>query len=217
MYTYVLKDLVQGIYKIGKTKDPSKRLNALCTYGRVVPIALVEKDVEALLHEKFADTRIVNEEAQGGRTEWFKRGGKIDKFLDKIDTGKSIPYITPARAVNIMIEGGNLFYRDRAVAWEVDQIETGKFYIGIEVLYRAGLLKATKPKIISNDTSKVTTYREVIAISEEALRNVMNEYEVSIFSDCTPIAEIDNPTNAPIKRVMLDYICTVLIMVTKKQ
>ena len=216
MYTYVLKDLVQGIYKIGKTTSPSKRFNTLCVLGRVVPIALVEKDVEAELHKKFADNRVVNDQAQGGKTEWFRPGGKIDKFISRIDTGGSIPYITVVRMVNHLLDAGALKYKDASVQWEIDQSETGKFYIGLEILYRAGFAKAIKPSFISANTAKVTVYKDKIAVSECTLRHIIDTHEIHVFSDCVDVATIDNPKEAPIRKVRLDHICNAVVLVITK-
>jgi hypothetical protein len=37
-----------------------------CVRGKVLPIALVNKDVEDILHAKYADNRIVNEDYKRG-------------------------------------------------------------------------------------------------------------------------------------------------------
>jgi hypothetical protein len=47
-----------------------------CVLGQSTSIALVNKDVEDILHAKYADNRIVNEDYKlNGATEWFRPGG----------------------------------------------------------------------------------------------------------------------------------------------
>jgi hypothetical protein len=44
--------------------------------------ALVNKDVEDILHAKYADNRIVNEDYKlNGATEWFRPGGSLTSLL----------------------------------------------------------------------------------------------------------------------------------------
>jgi hypothetical protein len=44
-----------------------------CVLGQSTSIALVNKDVEDILHAKYADNRIVNEDYKlNGATEWFR-------------------------------------------------------------------------------------------------------------------------------------------------
>jgi hypothetical protein len=45
-----------------------------CVRGQSTPIALVNKDVEDILHAKYADNRIVNEDYKLNATEWFRPG-----------------------------------------------------------------------------------------------------------------------------------------------
>jgi hypothetical protein len=105
VYTYVLKDIKKNIYKIGKTADPHARFKSLCKKGRVMPIALVNKDIEGVLHKEYADNRIFNEEYKmNGATEWFKPGGKFDKFIETVDKGKFLPYITLHSMTKDLIE-----------------------------------------------------------------------------------------------------------------
>ena len=216
MYTYVLKDLVQEIYKIGKTTDPAKRFSVLCELGKVVPIALVEKDVEAELHARFAENRIVNESASNGKTEWFRTGGKIDKFINKIDTGKSLPYITVARMVNHLLASNVIKYRDSMVSWEIEQAETGLFYIGLEILYQTGFATRIKSGFSPKSTAEVTMYKEKITVAESVISHIIENYTVELFSDCVDKESIDNPTNAPIRKIRLDHITNVVILITKK-
>jgi hypothetical protein len=42
-----------------------------CVLGKVLPIALVNKDVEDILHAKYADNRIVNEDYKLGQLNGF--------------------------------------------------------------------------------------------------------------------------------------------------
>jgi hypothetical protein len=50
--------------------------------GQSTSIALVNKDVEDILHAKYADNRIVNEDYKlNGATEWFRPGGSLTSLL----------------------------------------------------------------------------------------------------------------------------------------
>jgi hypothetical protein len=56
-----------------------------CVLGAKYSI-LVNKDVEDILHAKYADNRIVNEDYKlNGATEWFRPGGKFDEFIASVD------------------------------------------------------------------------------------------------------------------------------------
>jgi hypothetical protein len=71
-----LKIIQKNIYKIGKTADHA-RFKSLCVRGKVPLIALVNKDVEDILH---ADNRIVNEDYKRGN--WMvSPWGKFDEFI----------------------------------------------------------------------------------------------------------------------------------------
>jgi hypothetical protein len=107
VYTYVLKDIQKNIYKIGKTADPHARFKSLCV-RQSTPIALVNKDVEDILHAKYADNRIVNEDYKlNGATEWFRPGGKFDEFIAR-DKGVFLPYVTLHSLVQDLLENKTL-------------------------------------------------------------------------------------------------------------
>jgi len=63
-YTYIIKDNHSGYYKIGRSKDPYKRLKAVCpTYSSGVVILIINSDLELMLHKHFDNKRV--------KGEWF--------------------------------------------------------------------------------------------------------------------------------------------------
>jgi hypothetical protein len=107
VYTYVLKDIQKNIYKIGKTADPHARFKSLCVRAKY--FNSLSKDVEDILHAKYADNRIVNEDYKlNGATEWFRPGGKFDEFIASVDKGVFLPYVTLHSLVQDLLENKTL-------------------------------------------------------------------------------------------------------------
>lgn len=53
-YTYIIYDKERLIYKIGRSKDISKRIKSMLTYTRdLIPILVISDDVEKELHFKY--------------------------------------------------------------------------------------------------------------------------------------------------------------------
>ena len=77
MFTYVLKDHLSGLTKIGKTKDLEKRLSTMSTSNLNISYILAEElDIERELQLLFKDKKI--------KKEWF------DLSLDDINGIKEI-------------------------------------------------------------------------------------------------------------------------------
>nr|DAR36508.1 MAG TPA: Meiotically up-regulated protein 113 [Caudoviricetes sp.] len=67
IYTYIVRDCKNNIYKIGKTHDIYKRLSSLKTSNiNLLLIAYVNSDIESEIHTYLSDNRILN------NREWFK-------------------------------------------------------------------------------------------------------------------------------------------------
>lgn len=179
-YTYVLKDLVKGIYKIGKTTNPHIRFNSLCLRGRIYPIALVNRDIEAKLHSEYADNRVVHPDYKGnGGTEWFKPGGKFDIFIKTIDTGKIIPYITINTMMKELIEANVIRVNDPSTEWELSQSKYGYYYVGVEILVMLGFLKRSiGKKLFSEEPNKIMLIGNKVSISEEVIEKIKVGYVV---------------------------------------
>jgi hypothetical protein len=75
-----------------------------CVLGASTSI-VSQQDVEDILHAKYADNRIVNEDYKlNGATEWFRPGGKFDEFI----SGQVFPYVTLHSLVQDLLENKTL-------------------------------------------------------------------------------------------------------------
>lgn len=181
MYTYILKDLVRSIYKIGKTTNPNARFKSLCVRGRVVPIALVCKDIENMLHTKYAENRIVNTDyIHNGSTEWFKMGGSFDVFICALDKGQILPYITVHTMVMELIEHNVIKISDSSTEWELTQSKFGYFLLGVEILLMLGYVKKEAGKLITEDSKNILLVGKKLSISEEVIELLKSKYSFFI-------------------------------------
>jgi hypothetical protein len=177
VYTYVLKDIQKNIYKIGKTADPHARFKSLCVRGKVLPIALVNKDVEDILHAKYADNRIVNEDYKlNGATEWFRPGGKFDEFIASVDKGVFLPYVTLHSLVQDLLENKNIRLNDPTTEWELSQNKFGYYFVGLEVLVMLGYVQRTKSVILPGNKEDVLLIGSKLSVSERAVDDIKNNY-----------------------------------------
>lgn len=63
--TYILKDTISGLYKIGRALDVNKRIKFLSVANPNLEIYhIINKDIETALHRKYSPFRI--------KSEWFK-------------------------------------------------------------------------------------------------------------------------------------------------
>ena len=64
--TYLIKDNVTNLYKIGKATDPAKRVNALKVANTNLELyAVCEENVEYILHKAYHDKQVSRE--------WYRR------------------------------------------------------------------------------------------------------------------------------------------------
>lgn len=194
VYTYILKDIVRLIYKIGKTTNPHNRFKNLCVRGRVVPIALVSKDIEGVLHTMYADNRIFNEEYKhNGGTEWFKTGGKFDEFISGIDKGQVLPFITLHTLVIELMEENIMKANDSNTQWELSQSKLGYYFIGLEILLMLGYITKTNGgTIISKDSKNILLIGRKISVSEEILNEIKSKYTFFVSTSLKSSAIVDN-------------------------
>jgi len=136
VYTYILKDLERDIFKIGKTTDPHGRFRSLCSRNKIVPIGLVSKDIEVALHSAYKQNRVEHPDYKhNGGTEWFKRGGTFDSFIERIEAQKKvIPFMTLHNMVIELMETSSLIVSDSNTQWELTQSEFAYYTIGLEIL-----------------------------------------------------------------------------------
>jgi len=181
VYTYVLKDIEKNIYKIGKTADPHSRFKSLCVRGKVLPIALVNKDVEDILHAQYAENRIFNEDYKlNGATEWFRPGGKFDAFIASVDKGSFLPYITLHTLVLELLETKVIQLNDPTTEWELSQNKFGHYFVGLEILLMLGYVHKTKNTILPGDKSDVLLIGSRLSVSEKVADDIKNNYSIFI-------------------------------------
>ena len=181
VYTYVLKDIKRNIYKIGKTADPHARFKSLCRKGKVLPIALVRKDVEDQLHKEYAENRMFNEEYKmNGATEWFRPGGKFDAFIATVDKGKFLPYITVHTMTKQLIEDNCIRLNDSTVEWELAQSTFGYYFIGLELLKMLGYIKKAGDILISENKHDVMLIGRRASVSDKVYEDIRDNYMVCI-------------------------------------
>jgi len=181
VYTYILKDITRNIYKIGKTADPHARFKSLCVRGKVLPIALVNKDIEDILHDRYAENRIFNEEYKiNGATEWFKPGGKFDEFIAVIDKGQFLPYITIHTMVMYLIENNVMRLNDPSTEWELSQTKFGYYFLGLEILIMLGYIMRAGEIILAGDKTNILLIGRRVSVSEAILEEIKNNYTIFI-------------------------------------
>jgi hypothetical protein len=176
-YTYILKDIVKGIYKIGKTTDPHSRLSNLCFRGRVVPIVLLDKDVEKDLHIEYADNRTRNDDYQGnGATEWFRPGGKFDDLILLIDRGVYLPFITANSFVFDFIATNKIWIPSQTLKWELSQNGLNFYMIGLEILVMLDFVSRENGKLKTAQPNHVRLMGAKVSITEELYNILITEY-----------------------------------------
>jgi hypothetical protein len=136
-----------------------------CVLGTSTSIALVNKDVEDILHAKYADNRIVNEDYKlNGATEWF-RPGKFDEFIASVDKGV-FPYVTLHSLVQDLLENKNIRLNDPTTEWELSQNKFGYYFVGLEVLVMLGYVQRTKSVILPGNKEDVLLIGSKLSVSE---------------------------------------------------
>lgn len=188
MYTYVLQDVKLDIFKIGKTTSPNARFKSLCVRGRIMPIALAGEDIEASLHKQFAENRMTHPEfPKNGGTEWFKRGGKLDEFVEGVSKGHFLPYITVHQMVVDFLEEGTVKTSDSITQWELSQSTYGYYLIGIKILIMLGIIKEEARIYTTKYPKHVLIINRKISISEELLKKIISKYSFYISVEVPPM------------------------------
>lgn len=197
VYTYVLKDIQKNIYKIGKTADPHSRFKSLCVRGKVLPIALVNKDVEDILHARYAENRIFNEEYKmNGATEWFRPGGKFDEFIASVDKGKYLPYITIHTMAMELLEHNSLRLSDPNTEWELSQSKFGYYFVGLEILVMLGYVKRAGEILLSGDPDNILLIGRRMSVSEAVVEDIKKNYIVFLATTLKDRIIKDNKDNS---------------------
>lgn len=205
VYTYILKDIQKNIYKIGKTADPHSRFKSLCVKGKVLPIALVNKDVEDILHAQYAENRIFNEDYKlNGATEWFRPGGKFDEFIATVDKGVFLPYITLHTLVIELLETKVIRLNDPSTEWELSQNKFGHYFVGLEILLMLGYVQKTKSTILPGNTKDVLLIGSRLSVSEEVMEDIKTNYNIFISTTIrSEIIKSNKVEGSRLRRVIL--------------
>lgn len=178
VYTYILKDLDKDIFKIGKTTDPHGRFRNLCKRDKIVPIGLVYKDIEIALHHKYKKNRTVHPDYKdNGGTEWFKRGGTFDEFIEKVEGQNiTIPFMTLHNMVLELMETSHILVSDSNTQWELTQSEFAYYHIGLEILRMLGKVKPTSNGYDTEDKNNIFIIGKKISISEDFLKHLKDTF-----------------------------------------
>jgi len=140
VYTYVLKDLDTGLYKIGKSTNPRARFRKLCRPGKVVPIHVFHEDIEGELHGEYASQRLKshpNPEYEDGHTEWFRYGGVLKPFIDSLEV-QNIAFYSPQGLYENLESSGKLLIKEVAVTNKLKKTDYYKYIIGRKLLNMLG-------------------------------------------------------------------------------
>lgn len=194
IYTYILKDIENDIYKIGKTTAPLRRFKSLCIKDKVVPIALVAKDVEKELHELYKDNRIINEEyVRNGMTEWFKKGGKFTEFIKGIDNGRVLPYITIYSLFEYLLENTTVLMADQSTAWEISQEDLGYFFIMRRIMKALKMIKYSGGHFVPTKkfSDDILIIQKRISVNNNILDYITNNYDIFISTEKNDIIKHD--------------------------
>jgi hypothetical protein len=186
VYTYVLKDIVENIYKIGKTSNPHNRFKNLCVRGKVYPIALVKQDVEKILHTTYAENKMEHPDPKyegNGSSEWFRPGGKFDEFIATVDKGKTLPYITPHVMVKDFLDNGILTIADHNTEWELNQTTYSYFMIGIEILAMLGYIKRSNGHTVTDDPENIFIIGQKVSMTEVVIDTIKEKYTAIVATD----------------------------------
>lgn len=180
IYTYILKDVDNDIFKIGKTSIPQNRFDSLCTKDRVYPIALYSGDHEKELHEAFKSNRTDHPDTSvGGYTEYFKRGGKFNEFIEPIESAK-IPYCKPTTLVKEMMEVGKVILADPFLLYELTEDRFGWYTLGKKLLQGLGKIHDNGRGWIEPKSNEVSYIENKLAITAELYDDILNDDDIEI-------------------------------------
>lgn len=182
MKTYVLYDKATKLYKIGRTSNPVQRFSKLCTRG-IVPMLLLEGDLEKELHTQFSANRVSHPEEVDGRTEYFRRGGKIDTgfntFADAVDIAEELPYLSVTKLIGEMIRKGKLVLDDPLLVLETDK-RFAQHDIGLGILISLGIIQRHPDGTLHSTSPHILTYARTFLISRKLYDNIYNKSVIRI-------------------------------------
>lgn len=180
MYTYILKDRLLGMYKIGRSKKPQGRFKALCRIGSIAPLALVERDIEKLLHTKFSEFRVSRADFKGnGGTEWFKGGGIFGDFIETIDKGTSIPYISPHSMTKHLLDEAVIKSSDGCLLWEMSEDKYAYHTIGLGILEALGHI-LTLGRTRTTKSAAVRFVKGKLLVTDELVSDIAKKYKIKV-------------------------------------
>lgn len=182
-YTYVLKDLDTGLYKIGKSINPRARFRQLCRPGKVVPVHVFQEDIEGELHGRYNAQRLKthpNPEYKDGHTEWFKYGGKLKPFIDELEV-QEIAFYSPHNLYDQLHKEGNLFIPAKIVSNKVTEPDYYQYIIGRKILNMLGYIFYNGMGYDSNHEG-IAMSGPKLFITNTILTEVLNNYTVAIVS-----------------------------------
>ena len=178
-YTYILKDTKLDLYKIGRTKNPPARFQSLCALKEIIPIAIIDEDVESSLHEIFDDNRIdLNAKVESGKTEWFKRGGTFDAFIDSMDDAKSIPFLSPHYVVKELLNRKKFKILGYNSNWKFSQIDAAQYLVGYKILEILGVIEGGV--ISANFKDYGDIFKGKVIFNKEVIDYIAGSYEVFV-------------------------------------
>jgi len=180
-YTYILKDVDNDLFKIGRTSNPQVRFDSLCIKDRLYPVALFKGDHELELHKEFKENRVEHpDKTMGGYTEFFKRGGKFDDFVKKFEESE-VPYCKPTALVKEMMEAGKVILSDPFMLWDIQNDKFGWYRLGNILLRGLGKLEDKGPKggivVHGKDISNINNK---IAITARLYDDILNDDDINI-------------------------------------
>ena len=186
MYTYILYDKEYDLFKIGRSSSPQQRFHKLCVIDKVYPVAIFPKDVELELHTLFKENRTAHpDETVDGYTEYFKRGGKFDEFITKIDEQKTvIPYCAVTDMVVDINKAKRFILADPLILWNIENDKFSYYKIGLLLLTSMG-------KIINNisvgieviDKVNIAYFKNKISITSELFHDIVDNTTIRVFDD----------------------------------
>jgi len=186
MYTYIIKDTAEDLFKIGRTRKPLDRFRSLCEYGKIYPVALLSSDVEQHLHKRYAANRRVHSRFKGnGGTEWFCRGGIIDELIKTVEH-KKVPYISVHYMVKHLLALGIIKVEDQTLLWEISQTDLGYYFIGLAILQLTDYIELIPfPNPLPKGKPHILQIKRRIALSDFIIDDVKENFVFYIAAEKT--------------------------------
>jgi len=178
MNTYILYDKDTGLYKIGKSGQVDKRLRKLCIQN-IEPYNMFNGDIEAELHERFKENRVIHPFVDDGKTEWFRFGGKFKEFIE--DLGKrDIPYLNPHNIYAGMDEESSVHYDRAQTEAELEYYEEYyKLKLGQKILILLGYIYYG-PEGYSTNHPEIQIQGYKILVTKRVYDDIVNNYELKV-------------------------------------